>query len=427
MDLGNKWEYNTTFGPNRYFKNSTGNHYVDSLIIKLRIGFNGKIINQKNGVSAYSYADFSYRKNFYGYLYPRIVNNPKIFPRYTGLERYFGRTGETDISGIGYENDWMIIQWGRGRQSWGAGNDIQLAISEKSPSYDFGLLGLDFDNLRVRYFHGFLEQESNYNRYITGRGIEWTNSKTILIGLAEFVIYSGINRPLDISYINPISTHLEIEMNERQNQFGTKSANGIWQLSMDWLIKPSIRLSGNLLFDEYTLDIDHQLEKGEGHSHAFSVKSVWFPKLVDKMYTSFFAEYVMVGTHTMRHQSGFNNFVQRGFPLGWEYGSDGEQYKVGINIFNSSNLITKLLFGERKIGDQTIQVNPYHPYESFQEVPFPSGSVLVTKFISGDIEWWWKPNIGCFIGFDLKKSELNDHNYIIRCGFDIYYPNEFKL
>ena len=34
------------------------------------------------------------------------------------------------------------MQMGRGRQSWGAGNDIQLALSEDSPSYDYGLLGL---------------------------------------------------------------------------------------------------------------------------------------------------------------------------------------------------------------------------------------------------------------------------------------------
>ena len=39
------------------------------------------------------------------------------------------------------------MQMGRGRQSWGAGNDIQLALSEDSPSYDYGLLGLHFKKI----------------------------------------------------------------------------------------------------------------------------------------------------------------------------------------------------------------------------------------------------------------------------------------
>ena len=44
----------------------------------------------------------------------------------------------------------MILQFGRGRQSWGAGNDIQLAIGDKSPAYDYGMLDLDFGKLKVR-------------------------------------------------------------------------------------------------------------------------------------------------------------------------------------------------------------------------------------------------------------------------------------
>ena len=89
----------------------------------------------------------------------------------------------------------MIIQFGRGRQSWGAGNDIQLAISEYSNSYDYGMLGLDFGKLNVRYFHGYLETDTlSFNRYITGRGIEWNNGKSFLFGLSELIIYSGHNR-----------------------------------------------------------------------------------------------------------------------------------------------------------------------------------------------------------------------------------------
>ena len=110
----------------------------------------------------------------------------------------------------------MILQFGRGRQSWGAGNDIQLAITEESNSYDYGMLDLDFNKLKVRYFHGYLETDTlSISRYITGRGIEWNNNLNFLVSLSEIIIYSGENRFIDFSYFNPISTHLELELNNK--------------------------------------------------------------------------------------------------------------------------------------------------------------------------------------------------------------------
>ena len=62
--------------------------------------------------------------------------------------------------------------------------------------------------------------KTNINRYITARGFEWTNKKSLIIGFSETVIYSGENRSFDIGYLNPISSHLEIELNNRLNIIG---------------------------------------------------------------------------------------------------------------------------------------------------------------------------------------------------------------
>ena len=78
-----------------------------------------------------------------------------------------------------------------------------------------------------------MEHKNDYSRYITGRGIEWTNEKSMIVSLSEVVIYSGLNRAIDFAYFNPVSSHLEIEMNERQNQPSGKNANGVWQFSLD--------------------------------------------------------------------------------------------------------------------------------------------------------------------------------------------------
>ena len=124
QDYGENWQSITSFGPNRFIRLVDYDPGNDSLKMRLRFGLIGNAIDQMNGLAFYSYGHLSFQKYFYAYVYPRIVNNPNIFPRYSGVERYFGRTGETDLAGIGYENNWVILQWGRGRQSWGAGNYI---------------------------------------------------------------------------------------------------------------------------------------------------------------------------------------------------------------------------------------------------------------------------------------------------------------
>ena len=137
---------------------------------------------------------------------------------------------------------------------------------------------------------GFLEStENDINRYITARGIEWTNGKSLIIGLSETVIYSGEDRPLDIGYLNPISTHLEIELNDRLNTLGTGNANGVWQISGDWLINQKLRISGNYLFDEFVLD-KIEFEEGKENGKAYSSRISYTPIMTEtSLLTTYFS------------------------------------------------------------------------------------------------------------------------------------------
>ncbi len=92
---------------------------------------------------------------------------------------------------------------------------------------------------------------------------------SLILGMSEILVYSGRNRPIDFAYFNPMSTHLEIELNERQNLEGTGSENGVWQISADWLIRNNIRILGNYLFDKFVLDKE-QKQEGKGHGCAHS-------------------------------------------------------------------------------------------------------------------------------------------------------------
>ena len=426
IDSGENWNQNSIFGN---FRRTNHKNLTDSLSIDSRLGFQYYNI----GKALYGSGHFSYNQNFYGYLYSRIVDRPEFFERYSGLKRDISRlgfsSGETDQSGICYENDWLIFQFGRGRESWGAGNDIQLGLSENSNSYDYGLLDLDFGNLRVRYFNGYLETDSlHISRYITGRGIEWNNEKNFLFGLSEVVIYSGENRTIDFSYLNPISTHLEIELNDKQNDLGSDNGNGIWQFSMDYLIMGNFKISFNYIFDELVLD-QVQKDANKNSEGGYSVKLLHSHNYFNENNISnVFASYIKIGTNTFRHEDGNNNFVARGKPLGWNYGSDGREYRFGFNNFNKKlNMFTSACFGRRDTGLNSIIESPYLGYTNYTSQSFPSGDFRKIYFFNTEFQWWYKPYISFMISYQNDKIPERSQHSEFKTGLDVYFPFKTKL
>ncbi len=426
IDSGKNWDQNSIFGPPRLINSESK---ADSLIINSRFGI--QVFTKARAF--YGFGHFTYENNFHGYLYSRVVNYPDFFERYSGIARDINRygftSGETDQSGICYENDWFIFQFGRGRESWGAGTDIQLGLSENSASYDYGMLDLDFGNLRVRYFNGYLETDSLFvSRYITGRGIEWNNKKNFLLALSEVVTYSGKNRTLDFSYLNPISTHLEIELNDKQNDLGTDSGNGIWQLSMDILFRRSVKVSFNYLIDEFVLD-KVQRDANKNNEGGYSLKIIYLPNILSKHNLSnvYFSS-IKIGTNTFRHEDGNNNFVARGKPLGWKHGSDGKEFKFGLNLYNDRIcMLVNGNLGRRDLGINSIIENSYSPYVNYFSSPFPSGDFRKILFLQLGIQWWYKPHLSFVMKFDHEKVEKHFSQSKFKVGLDLYFPLETKI
>jgi len=392
-DAGQNWETNTMFGPHRFQSVSKTNLKksikFDSLNVRTWTG-----IFTKNGATAfYGFAQLSFKKHYYGYLYPRIFNDPDPFMRFESMERNVSRggpnAGKKDISGIGFQNDWITLQLGTGRESWGAGNDIQLALSENSGNYDYLLLGSDYGKVRVRYIHGFLENvEQNINRYITARGLEWTNKRSFIIGFSETVIYSGEDRSMDIGYFNPMSSHLEIELNDRLNVIGDGNSNAVWQVHLDYYLNKYIRFSGNYLYDEFVIDQNIELEKE--HGKAFSIRLAYTPLFSNNHLITLYSSLIYVGTPTFRHGIGTNNFVQDGRPLGWHRGSDGQDLVIGINYFNNNDLIISFSAGHFQSGEETITNRVFESYSDYLRGPFPSGQVNKTFYVETHFTYRWK-------------------------------------
>ena len=399
-DSGKNWESLSIFGFNKTDSESKlqvtelGPNTLFKGFVDLQFG--------KDNFSLEGFGHIRYKNRFYAYTSALPFNS---FPK--DKSSYYANTSllkKNRISGLGFKNDWAILQLGRGKESWGSGDNIQLALSDYSAVYDYFLLGSDYGKIRVRYIHGLLENvENNINRFITARGIEWTNKRSIIIGFSETVIYSGENRSMDIGYFNPISSHLEIELNERLNLIGNGNSNAVWQIHLEYLLKNNIRLSLNYLIDEFVIDKEIELEKENGD--GFSIRLAYTPFISSNNILTCYSSLVFVGTPTFRHKNGTNNFVQNNKPLGWSGGSDGYDYRAGINYFNKKNLVVTLSSGFLQSGEESTLQRGYDPYYDYKSGKFPSGLVDNIHYIESAINFWWKKNFLFTSAIHLSKQK----------------------
>ena len=298
-----------------------------------------------------------------------------------------------------------------------------MVLNQSSASYDYFLIATKYEKFNSKYFHGFLENVDGINRYINGRSLQYSNRVNFIFSFSEIIIYSGINRPVDFAYINPIASHLEIEFNERQNQKGTVSGNAIWLSSLDWLIKSKLRLSVNFLIDEYVID---QSQRDEGKKDGLA-SSIRFSCPINKNDHSiiFYAQFIDVGYNTFRHQYGYNNFVQRGLPLGWYLGSAGREYKFGFNYYNSKDLFINISSGKRQFSNNSITETPYLPYYDYtlnnNSLVFKNKSICIL----GNVNYYITPNISILFDISYLIGDNKDE-LIANIGIDAYIPIERK-
>ena len=141
----------------------------------------------------------------------------------------------------------------------------------------------------------------------------------------------------------------------------------------------------------------------------------------------FYLSNISVGTHTFKHQSGYNNFVQRNKPLGWSLGSDSRKTNLGVNALYKKSLIANIEFGYREIGEGNIFESPYDGYTDYLDGPFPSGDVETILFVTGRLQWWWKQNLSLITEFEYNDSNRNDIEFQFNIGVDIFYPFNKKI
>ena len=423
FDYGNHWDQISSFeSTEKYNFNMNGkseSHYDLHNVFT---------INDKN-IFFINYFNLSFKNYFYLYASSEskyVYDEDKISNSENNILG-LSNNSKNLVSGVGLQNNWVNLNLGRGRESWGSGNDINILLNSNSAPYNYFKLSSDYGKLRVNFLYGTLETvNDNINRYFFSRGIEYTNKNIFLISFSETGVYSGRDRNLEIGYFNPIGEALEVEWNDRLSVDGTLSTNSVWQSTIELFLKNNIRLSGNFLIDEFVLDRD--IQKGKKHSIAYSFRISKSFLLEGNQRITLLTSFIKVGSPTFRHRDGFNNFVNINSPLGWQGGSDGLERVLGLNYLNKKKLILRFKFKEINSGGLNLLINPYSPYldDSYYHEKFPSGNVDKQKILSFDFYWRINPFISLVYKDALYQQNNNDFKNIYTFGLITHFSNKIK-
>ena len=251
------------------------------------------------------------------------------------------------------------------------------------------------------------------NRYINGRIIDYNNGINFNFSLSEIIVYSGKNRPIDLAYLNPIASHLEIEYNDRQNIPNTGSGNAVWLISSDYLHNSFYRISVNVLIDELIIDSE-QFDTGKknGLGYSFRLSKAWHGK---NFILGLNAHYINIGSKVFRHEDGYNNFVARGKPLGWEFGSNGVEYGMNAYYLIHEKFFAEIEYGKRVIGNESIIINPYVRYYDYNSSNSVSVPLYNLNFIDVNVEYWSSKNYT----FKTILEIVSDYNDKIEVNFKV--------
>ena len=426
LDVGDGWS-NNKMGLISWQDLNQEAENQDSVFFGYRTG-SGLFINQSSiSYSPYFYGRSVIFKNFYMYLFSSAISGHEE----TNVDGFSGKklersrfglsSAETDLAGIGFKNQWLKLQYGRGRELIGKNNKINLILTEDSPSYDYGLIGFQYKKIQTKYFHGFLENKNNINRYINGRSIAYNNNNNFIFSLSEIIIYSGLNRTIDLAYLNPIASHLEIEFNDRQNIPNSGSGNAVWLVSSDYLYNSVYRFTANILIDEFIIDSKQKNEgKNNGIGYSFRLSRAWEK---ENSILGVNAHYLNIGSKVFRHENGYNNFISRGKPLGWKYGSNGLEYGFNVYYLFFKKIIAEINYGKRIIGEESIIFNSYERYDNYNSLNNIIAPNYNLNYLNINFDYWIGKNFTASGKIELISKTPSKLETKVTLGLDIYINN----
>ncbi|MFQ5771972.1 MAG: capsule assembly Wzi family protein [bacterium] len=339
-------------------------------------------------------------------------------PRYIG-ERQNGLAGFTEQAYV--RLNWRKINFVLGRDfiRWGSGQSATLLISDQVRPMDVFLVSFGRNKFKFTFFMAMLDATSvpdttggflrtaQANRYLAAHRLEVKIGSWLNLGLTEAILYGGINRTVEFSYLNPLLFFHGNLLNGPGdgNTFGT----------IDWYLLPhrNIGFYGTFMID------DIQLEKSSvGDLEPNELGWLLGARVADPLSlkgSNFLIEYTRVTNRTYNTLRPDEKFLHRNFPIGHYLGNDFDRWHIQWRQWFRSDVEITASFEQVRKGQGDVYAPFDTPWEQFTleqgyHEPFPTG--IVEKTQSANLKILYHPIKQLRISLDTKFRHINNLSHI---------------
>lgn len=267
----------------------------------------------------------------------------------------------------------VYLQLGRDVQQWSVSPRTSFLLSEWAGGLGMARLVVDSGRFRFTKFATPLRPGSR-TVYLVGTRLDWQANDRLRIGFSESVVtFAG--RMLAYALLDPFPVLLTQALDpvRLQLRYIREEANFLGAVDFDWLIRPGLQLSGQLLVDDFS-------SVGDRPHRLGGLLAVTSADPFHNGRTSVRLEYsaVLNFTYTEMANSRFSYVLPDGRFLGYWLGNDADDLMLELrHVLNQdatlSGWLARTRHGPGRIGQ-----------------PFPPGNKSFRRsFLSGIVETRW--------------------------------------
>jgi len=289
-------------------------------------------------------------------------------PQFFGSKWKKSLTGYLDQAYLHWDTKYLKIHLGRDNQNWSPSLGDGLLFSGQSPALDQIRLSMQLGYFKFSYFSSVLDKifdpgsNSFANRYISAHSLNFKHPKGVELGLSETVIYGGINRAVELYYLNPILPYYVEQFNQNAPD------NILWSLTFDLSFWKDKEFYGELLIDDFQYDF-----KSEPHQIGYLL-GTRLANLFNLDGSYFNLEFRRIGFWVYGADISWNRFLYHDRNLGSALGPDADLIQGSFLYHLRKDFSLQFSAGYKRKGEGRI------------DMVYPSPLPAVSKFPSGVVE-----------------------------------------
>ncbi len=332
-------------------------------------------------------------------------------PDYTG-KKWRGLAAEVENGFVAWRVKKLDFIFGRFSSFWGPSMQPLIFSSTAKPMDAFsirlswGRIYYTYQLARLSKLKLINEIDASsvlHNRYFAGHRLDFRLFDNLNLGFFETIIFSGVNRNLELNYLNPLLFYHADQLNENIDD------NTFLGIDLSWYLYNRVKLFGQLIVDDYQVDNDEPGDREPDEiGYQIGLQVVDLFELLDIK-----AEYVRITNRTYNQINPANKYIHRDMLIGHEMGPDGDACSFSISRwFNQSNMVS-LNFLYRRKGEGRIDDpwdTPWLEVEGEYDEPFPTGIVEKTFGAWLNISGFYNKPV--FFSMRIGVDDIKDWNHI---------------